>query len=215
MEIFDYRTDVRNIFVTPEMRARFIRRTPGTESAAGAGHTHDLGHEIFLVLEGQAELTIESETVILLPGQCAIARADQWHSIRAHGDAPLTYYLSVTPHIEPTHTHWDQPHGSRLPYRYGESTREERRARTEPPEPPETLLERHLAAANVLADAAATNAATQEEAAAHLRAALTAGDKDAARDAIEAMWQSLYATYKQLQAMETVWNELAPAATGE
>ena len=43
----------------------------------GAGHTHDLGHEIFLVLEGRAELTIEGETAILNPGQCAIARADQ------------------------------------------------------------------------------------------------------------------------------------------
>ncbi len=215
MDIFDYRTDIRNIFVTPEMRARFIRRTPGTGSAAGAGHTHDLGHEIFLVLEGQAELTIEDETAILGPGQCAIARADQWHSIRAYGDEPLTYYLSVTPHIEPTHTHWDAPHGNRLPYRYGESTREERRARAEPPEPPEMLLERHLAASRALADAAATNAAAQEEAAAELQQALATGDKDGARGAIDAMWQSLFATYRQLQAVERAWNELAPATAGE
>lgn len=214
MEVFDYRTDIRNIFVAPEMRARFIRRTPGTESAAGVGHTHELGHEIFLVLEGQAELTIEGETTILNPGQCAIARADQWHSIRAYGDTPLTYYLSVTPHIEPTHTHWDQPHGRKLPYRYGESTREERRVRIEPPEAPETVLERHLAASHALADAAATNAAAQEQAASNLRAALASGDKGAGRNAIDAMWQSLYATYKQLQEMEDAWNELAPVAAG-
>jgi quercetin dioxygenase-like cupin family protein len=214
VEVFDYRKDIRNIFVAPEMRARFIRRTPGTESAAGAGHTHDLGHEIFLVLEGQAELTIENETVILNPGQCAIARADQWHSIRAYGDEPLTYYLSVTPHIEPTHTHWDHPGGSRLPYRYGESTRAERDARTEPPEATETILERHLAASHDLADAAAANAAAQDEAANGLRAALTAGDTAAARGAIDTMWDSFYATYKRLQAMEDAWNELAPAAAG-
>jgi quercetin dioxygenase-like cupin family protein len=215
MEVFDCRTDIRNIFVAPEMRARFIRRTPGTESARGAGHTHELGHEIFLVLEGQAELTIEGETAILTPGQCAIARADQWHSIRAYGDEPLTYYLSVTPHIEPTHTHWDAPHGTKLPYRYGESTREERRSRTEPPEAPEVLLERHLEATRALADVTASNAAAQEQAARDLRAALASGDRDAGRSAIDAMWQSLYATYKQLQAMENTWNELAPVAAGE
>jgi quercetin dioxygenase-like cupin family protein len=215
MEVFDYRTDIRNIFVTPEMRARFIRRTPGTASAAGAGHTHDLGHEIFLVLEGQAELTIEGETAILSPGQCAIARADQWHSIRAYGDKPLTYYLSVTPHIEPTHTHWDEPGGNKLPYRYGESTREERRARVEPSESPEALLTDYLAAASAFADAAVTNAASQEEAASNLRAAMAANDKNNARDAIDAMWQSLFTTYKQLQTMETAWNELAPVIAGE
>src|SRR5437016_4189111 len=55
LAVFDYRTDVRNLFITPEMRARVIRREPGT---AGGGHTHDLGHELFLVLEGQAEFTI-------------------------------------------------------------------------------------------------------------------------------------------------------------
>ena len=215
MEVFDYRTDIRNIFVTPEMRARFIRRTPGTASAAGAGHTHDLGHEIFLVLEGQAELTIEGETAILGPGQCAIARADQWHSIRAYGDVPLTYYLSVTPHIEPTHTHWDQPGGNKLPYRYGESTREERRARTEPPEPPATLLARHVAASYTLADAATKNAEAQDEAATALQVGLAAGDTAKAREAIDAMWQSLYTTYKQLQALEHTWNALAPTAAGE
>jgi quercetin dioxygenase-like cupin family protein len=215
MEVFDYRTDIRNIFVTPQMRARFIRRTPGTASAAGAGHTHDLGHEIFLVLEGQAELTIEGETAILSPGQCAIARADQWHSIRAHGDEPLTYYLSVTPHIEPTHTHWDEPGGNKLPYRYGESTREERRARAAQPESPEALLADYLAASRALADAAVTNSAVQEEVASDLRAAMAANDANKAREAIDAMWQSLYTTYKQLQTMEAAWNELAPVIAGE
>src|SRR5262249_46122404 len=152
---------------------------------------------------------------ILGPGQCAIARADQWHSIRAYGDEPLTYYLSVTPHIEPTHTHWDRPGGNKLPYRYGESTREERHARGELPEPPEALLTECLAPSRALADAAVTNAAAQEEVASNLRVAMAANDKNNARAAIDAMWQSLYTTYKQLQAMETAWNELAPAIAGE
>lgn len=212
MEVFDYRTDVRNVFIAPEMRARIIRREPGT---AGDGHTHDLGHEIFLILDGQAEITIEDESAILGPGQCVIARADQWHQIRVVGDKPLTYYLSVTPHLEPTHTQWDRKGGDRLPYRYGDSTRAERRARIEPPESPETLLARHLAASHALADAATANATAQEAAAANLRSALDAGDKAAAKGAIDAIWASIYTTYKQLQAMEVAWNELAPTVAGE
>jgi quercetin dioxygenase-like cupin family protein len=86
VEVFDYRTDIRNFFIAPEMRARVIRREPGT---AGDGHTHDLGHEIFLILEGQAEIIVEGESAILGPGQMCIARADQWHQIRVHGDQPL------------------------------------------------------------------------------------------------------------------------------
>jgi quercetin dioxygenase-like cupin family protein len=211
LEVFDYRTDIRNLFIAPEMRARIIRREPGT---SGGGHTHDLGHEIFLVLEGQGEFTIAGESAILGPGQICIARADQWHTIRVVGDTPLTYYLSVTPHLEPTHTQWDHEGGTKLPYQYGGSTRDERRARTEPPEAPETLLTRHLAAAHALADAAVTNAAAQEAAGTALRKALGAGDTAAAKEAIDAMWRSIYTTYKQVQAVETVWNELAPTVAG-
>jgi quercetin dioxygenase-like cupin family protein len=211
LEVFDYRTDIRNLFIAPEMRARIIRREPGT---GGGGHTHDLGHEIFLVLEGQGEFTIAGESAILGPGQICIARADQWHTIRVVGDTPLTYYLSVTPHLEPTHTQWDHEGGTKLPYQYGGSTRDERRARTEPSEAPETLLTRHLVAAHAFADAAVANAAAQEEAGTDLRKALDAGDNAAAKEAIDAMWRSIYTTYKQLQAVETVWNELAPTVAG-
>ena len=212
LEVFDYRTDMRNIFIAPEMRARIIRREPGT---SGGGHTHDLGHEIFLVLDGQGEFTIAGESAILGPGQLCIARADEWHEIRVVGDTPLTYYLSVTPHLEPTHTQWDHEGGTKLPYQYGGSTRDERRASTAPPAPPETLLARHLAAARALADAAAANAVAQESAGADLRNAWGAEDKAAAKAAIDAMWRAIYTTYKQLQEMETAWNDLAPAVAGE
>ena len=212
VEVFDYRTDIRNFFIAPEMRARVIRREPGT---AGDGHTHDLGHEIFLILEGQAEIIVDGESAILGPGQMCIARADQWHQIKVHGDQPLIYYLSVTPHLEPTHTQWDHPGGSKLPYKYGASTQEERRARTEPPEAPDALLARYLAASHALAEASAIHATTQETDAAILRSALSTGDKAAAKGAIDAMWRSFYTTYTQIQAMEVAWNELAPAVASE
>ena len=125
LEVFDARTDVRNLFITPEVRSRIMHFRAGEVSQ---GHTHDLGHEMFVVLDGQAEFTIDGNTAVLGPGQACVARAGQWHEIRALGEGPMTLYLSVTPHVEPTHTQWDREGGAKLPYRYGAATRAEREA---------------------------------------------------------------------------------------
>ncbi len=209
LEVFDSRSDVRNLFITPEIRSRVMRFQPGEVSH---GHTHDLGHEMFVVLAGQAEFTIAGESGLVGPGQICVARAGQWHEIHTLPDQPMTLYLSVTPHIEPTHTLWDRAGGTQLPYRYGGSTRAEREARTEPPEAADVLLERHLAASNSLASAASANAAAQHLAAEDLRLALQAADAGAAHAAIDVMWQSMREMYARLQELELAWNELAPTA---
>jgi len=209
LEVFDSRTDVRNLFITPEIRSRVMRFQPGD---VAHGHTHDLGHEMFVVLAGQAVFTIAGQSGLVGPGQICVARAGEWHEIRIVGDEPMTLYLSVTPHIEPTHTQWDREGGTQLPYRYGGSTRAEREARGAPGEPPEVLLERHLAACSALALSARVNAETQEKTAADLRAALQSQDAAAAHAAIDAMWQSMREMYARLQDVELAWNELAPAA---
>src|SRR5919205_1012195 len=182
LEVWDARRDIRNLFITPEIRARIMRFEPHQVSA---GHTHDLGHEMFVVLDGQAEFTIDGETAVLGPGQACVARAGQWHEVRAVGEGPMTLYLSVTPHIEPTHTQWQHEGGARRPYRYGVATRAEREARTEPAPPAGVLLERHLAASEALAEAAQANASAQASAAAGLREALSAADAAAAHAAID------------------------------
>ena len=105
IEVFDYRTDVRNVVITPEIRSRFLRMEPGEVAIR---HSHDLGHEVFLVLEGQCEFEIEGDRAVLGPGQMCFARRDQMHQVRTVGDVPMTMYLSVTPHIDPTHTMWDE-----------------------------------------------------------------------------------------------------------
>ncbi|MEO2006639.1 MAG: cupin domain-containing protein [Candidatus Poribacteria bacterium] len=107
IEVYDYRTDIRNLLVTPQIRARFIRIEVGDISGGsrpGRGHSHDLGHEVFLVLEGQAEFEIEGETAVVGPGQMCVALVDEVHTVRNVGDVPVILYLSVTPHIQPTHT---------------------------------------------------------------------------------------------------------------
>jgi quercetin dioxygenase-like cupin family protein len=212
LEVFDARTDVRNLFITPEIRSRIMRFQPGEVSH---GHTHDLGHEMFVVLAGQAEFTIAGESGLVGPGQICVARAGEWHEIKVVGDEPMTLYLSVTPHIEPTHTQWDREGGTQLPYRYGGSTRAEREARTSPAEPADVLLDRHLAASSALATSAAANADAQQLAAASLRQALSHGDAAAAHKAIDEMWHSMRTMYARLQELELAWNELAPAVASD
>ena len=212
LEVWDFRTDVKNLFITPEIRSRIMRFDAGQLSA---GHTHDLGHEMFLVLDGQAEFTIDGEAAVLGPGMACVARAGQWHEVRAVGDGPMTLYLSVTPHIEPTHTQWTARGGAQLPYRYGLATRAERLATASGDESALALLETHLAASQALADAAAANAATQAAAASELRTALASGDVAGAHTAVDAMWATFKSMYGQLQASERAWNDLAAIAAGE
>src|SRR5438309_4965092 len=189
-----------------------MRFQPGEVSH---GHTHDLGHEMFVVLAGQAEFTIAGESGIVGPGQICVARAGQWHEIRTLANEPMTLYLSVTPHIEPTHTQWDREGGTQLPYHYGGSTRAERLARAAPAAAPSELLDRHLHASRALATSAQANAAAQELAATQLHQALQSEDAAAAHAALDAMWQAMRTMYAALQQAEQVWNELAPAAAGE
>ena len=46
-----------------------------------------------------------------------IALVDQPHSVRVLGDEPMTMYLSVTPHVHPTHTPRTED-GERLPHNF-------------------------------------------------------------------------------------------------
>jgi quercetin dioxygenase-like cupin family protein len=209
-EVWDATRDVKNLFITPEIRSRIMRFEPHQLSS---GHTHDLGHEMFLVLEGQAEFTIDGSTAVLGAGQACVARAGQWHEVRAVGDGPRTLYLSVTPHVEPTHTQWDHEGGTRLPYRYGGATRAERESQQS--QPVGTLLEQHLSACITLAEAARANVSAQREAANQLRSAIAASDTAATHAAVDAMWLAYRSMYASLQASVLTWNALAATAAGD
>ena len=47
-QVYDYREDIRNILVTPQIRSRFLKMDVGQVNRS---HSHDLGHEIFLILQ--------------------------------------------------------------------------------------------------------------------------------------------------------------------
>lgn len=100
--VWDYRTDLRNVVVSPEIRARFLRMEPGE---VGPFHAHDVGSEVFIVLEGTAEFLLGEERVVVGPGQMCFTPPGERHEVRVVGDEPMTLFLAVTPHLDPTHTY--------------------------------------------------------------------------------------------------------------
>ena len=199
-QVLDFQKDIRNVLTTPEIRARFLQVDVGHTAQS---HTHDLGHEIFLILQGQAEFTIEGHAEVLGPGQLCIALTDEMHQVRNVGEEPVIMYLSVTPHIQPTHTMWKED-GTKKPPRFALNTAYD----VEPDRETATdeLLEQQLAAAEAWLAAVETNTQTQREQIGAYRAAREAGDEEAALAARDAMWASLYPAFRSAFALADVWN---------
>ena len=74
LQVFDYRRDIKNVVITPEIRARFLRFEVGDVATR---HSHDLGGEVFLILQGRAEFEIDGETAVLGPGELCFAGRDR------------------------------------------------------------------------------------------------------------------------------------------
>ncbi len=206
--VYDYRTDICNVLVTPQIRARFMRIEVGEVSGgprAGLGHSHDLGYEVFLVLQGQAEFEIGGEMQVLAPGQMCYAPVDQRHTVRNVGTEPVILYLSVTPHIQPTHTGWTDE-DDKEPPRFNPSG-----VYDVPPNrgtPTRALLARHLAAMEALVEQAQTARDVQRTQVEALRQALHSGQHQAACQAQDAMWAALYPLFRQVYDLAEAWNDL-------
>jgi len=203
-KVYDFRTDIRNLLVTPQIRSRFLRMEPGQVASR---HSHDLGHEIFLILQGRCVFEISGEEAELGPGQLCVALVDEPHSVRVVGDEPMIMYLSVTPHIHPTHT-GRTPEGDRLPIHFAPSSAYD--VETDTQTPVEALAERWVQSFQVMAALAQEAARQQAQAAMQLQQALAAGDDAAAHQARNTMWAGVYQVFKQIHALGDQWNTLAP-----
>ena len=209
-DIYDFRKDVRNVVITPTIRSRFLQMDPG---AVAQRHSHDLGYEVFLILAGQCEFEIDGDIAVLGPGQMCFTRPDQMHQVRVIGDEPMTMYLSVTPHIEPTHSFWDDA-GNKLPPRYGGSTARERATAGDPSaESTATLVDRQVIAAQALRDIATVAAANQLNAANALKDAAHKGDRVAAKVATDALASEVERIFKSVEALGRIWNQVAVRAS--
>jgi quercetin dioxygenase-like cupin family protein len=195
IRVFDYREDLQNLVVRPEGRARFRRVELGPVPAM---HSHDLGGETFLVLEGQIEFTVEEDRVTCAPGQLIYVPPQTRHAVRAVGDRPGAIFLSVTPHVEPTHTFYDA-HGSCLPPRYG-VWREAGGGEPESAAPTAEVVDQYRSAAERLVELATT----------HLEALGTSAPSEVAKQTIDEWWGTLYPVLEQVRILERAWNELAP-----
>ena len=204
--VYDFRTDVRNVLVTPQIRSRFLRLEPGPSTG---GHSHDLGHEVFLVLQGRAEFEIDGEVEELGPGQMCVALAGQMHSVHAVGDEPMIMYLSVTPHIQPTHTMWGED-GQRLPHRFTPSSSYD--ADTDTETPIADLVDELVRSTDALAQAARGAATAEAKLAEALKGALASGDEGKAARTRGDMWDALAPAYKLSHELASKWNDLAPRA---
>jgi quercetin dioxygenase-like cupin family protein len=205
LQVFDYRTDIRNVFVSPQIRSRFLRMEPG---AVADRHSHDLGHEIFLILEGKARFEIDGEIAELGPGEMCVARVDEPHQVSVIGDEPMTMYLSVTPHIQPTHTGRDSA-DERKPIRFLPSSaydQEESRI------PIDESIDHFVELAESVAAMAQTAAEEARMAGARLSRALGARNEEAADRQREIMWFGVYRTLDKISEMSEQWNKMSPRA---
>ena len=203
LRVYDYRSDIVNMLVTPQIRCRFLKMAVGQFNA---GHTHDLGHEIFLILQGRAEFEVDGESAVLGPGQMCIALTDQYHTVRNVGDDEVIMFLSVTPHIQPTHTYWNDD-GTKQPPRFAATG-----AYDEPPDrttPTAEIAACQASAAATVARSATEAAAVHEEQLARWQQALAAGDEAAAHDARNQMWEALSELFSRTMELAQAWNDFA------
>jgi len=186
--VFDYRANLSNFIVQPQIRSRFRVVELGPVPQV---HSHDLGGETFVVMEGDIEFTVDGESVVAHQGQAIYVPPRTTHAVRAVGDRPGVIYLSVSPHVEPTHTLYGAD-GECLPPRYG--VWREAGGGSPPTESREALLDAYRAAARTLAQLARTNAEVAESV-----------------QATDDLWAALRPLLQHVEEAERTWNALAIA----
>src|SRR5450432_263308 len=192
--VYDYRTDLTNLVVQPEIRSRFRRVELGPVPEL---HSHDLGGETFVVMEGQIEFTVADEHVVCQQGQAIFVPPRMTHAVRAVGDQTGVIYLSVSPHVEPTHTFYAQ-NGQRLPPRYG--VWRAAGGGTSSTETTASLLEDYRAAAQALAELA--------QASAERANAASDVNPPALKSTVDDLWAGLKPALEQVAVVERAWNAL-------
>ena len=204
--VYDYRTDVRNVIIMPEIRSRFLRMEPG-EVAAGTRTIS--GRRCFSSSKASASSRSRASTRCWGRAKCASPTANQMHQVRTIGDQPMTMYLSVTPHIEPTHTFWDDQ-GNRLAAPLRRRDRERARGADRANGTGGGLSARHVAAAKALAVAATSAATAQERGRRRSTTALAAGDTAAAKAAVDDMSETMVQSVSPRSGtLGAAWNEIA------
>lgn len=198
--VYDYRNPehIKNLLITPEMRSRILKMEPG--QGFNTRHSHDLGHEVFLILQGTAEFEIEGDVQTVETGQLCFAVTDEAHSVRVVGDIPVIMYLSVTPHILPTHT-GRSAEGKAKPINFSPATSYD--VELDSSISREDRLSRHRSAIGELVSATADLVKHHDTALNQLSGSDT---PEAIR---EEMWKDVYKVFKSVSKLGDSWNNLS------
>jgi quercetin dioxygenase-like cupin family protein len=117
--VFDWRDDPSGtLVVVPQVRARFLEFQPGQPMGNYHSHEESDGVETFVCMKGRFRFDIDGEIVEIGPGQAVFTYPPEKHRVEAVGDESAVMFLTVTPHRQPSHTHFDEQ-GQRLPSRPG------------------------------------------------------------------------------------------------
>jgi hypothetical protein len=118
---------------------------------------------------------------------------------------PATIYLSVTPHIQPTHTFWGE-YGKRRPDRFvgpeGYDTEIDRSVSDG------EIIDTYVEALGAVAKAAQT-AIARRHFAGRLKEAMAEGEPVDIETTRSALWDSVSGLYQCVAELADVWNDLA------
>ncbi|MEE3234489.1 MAG: cupin domain-containing protein [Candidatus Latescibacterota bacterium] len=205
-EIFSHRRDLKNLLVTPQIRARFLKIEPGEVHDM---HSHDLGHEIFLILKGRLRFYIEGDEATVSEGELCIATSDQIHQVKNETDESVVMYLSVTPHIQPTHTGRDAD-GRRHSTKFVESRSYD--VTTDETTPIDDLIDLVDTATKKIESTSRTASDNFSSVSRELKTAISLNKTEDADRIREIIWNDIRQIHKDLYKLSELWNDLAPRA---
>jgi len=117
--VFDWHDDPSGTIVAvPQVRARFLEFPAGRPMGSYHSHEESDGVETFMCIKGRFRFDIDGQVVEIGPGQAIFTYPPEKHRVEAVGEESAVMFLTVTPHRQPTHTHFDAD-GNQLPSQPG------------------------------------------------------------------------------------------------
>jgi quercetin dioxygenase-like cupin family protein len=83
------------------LRGGYATWQPGQDCEV---HSHHDAAEVFVILAGECEFTLDGTTVVVSAGNAIYLGPEEKHKLRVVGDQPMQMFLAVMPNHEPTHT---------------------------------------------------------------------------------------------------------------
>lgn len=210
-QIYDFRKDLKNVLVTPEIRSRFLFMKSGQKvdlQNKAAGHSHDLGYEIFLLMQGKVRGLIDGEEGILGPGQLCIAAPHQTHAFEVIGDEDVIMYLSVTPHIQPTHTFYSEL-GRRLPHKFQPNSSYDLSDLLE--DDIESLLDKQVNLTESLKETINKFSVIQKELVNSMKTKSKTSEPDDEMHSLrDQLWDEMIGVFRETVLVADVWNTVSP-----